>query len=111
MKFPAFSIVQNKQLPNNINQIKHSSLKRIVWTPDPFFVNQKEGEVLDNPADNSLFKLSDTGKILKSWKLKYLSRTLIILCELGKYLSFVSYICVCGEVGRPFVKKFRRELF
>ena len=28
-----------------------------------------------------------------------------------KYLSFVSYICVCGEVGRPFVKKFRRELF
>ena len=34
-----------------------------------------------------------------------------ILCELGKYLSFVSYICVCGEVGRPFVKKFRRELF
>ena len=34
-----------------------------------------------------------------------------IFCELGKYLSFVSYICVCGEVGRPFVKKFRRELF
>ena len=65
LKFPAFSIVQNKQLPNNINQIKHSSLKRIVWTPDPFFVNQKEGEVLDNPADNSLFKLSDTGKLLK----------------------------------------------
>merc|ERR1719414_695231 len=44
LKFPAFSIVQNKQLPNNINQIKHSSLKRIVWTPDPFFVNQKEGK-------------------------------------------------------------------
>ena len=65
MKFPAFSIVQNKQLPNNINQIKHSSLKRIVWTPDPFFVNQKEGEVLDNPADNSLFKLSDKGKMSK----------------------------------------------
>ena len=33
------------------------------------------------------------------------------LRQLGKYLSFVSYICVCGEVGRPFVKKFRRELF
>ena len=34
-----------------------------------------------------------------------------ILFELEKYLSFVSYICVCGEVGRPFVKKFRREMF
>ena len=77
LKFPAFSIVQNKQLPNNINQIKHSSLKRIVWTPDPFFVNQKEGEVLDNPADNSLFKLSDSGKFYLSYR--YIDHKLIKL--------------------------------
>ena len=63
LKFPEFSIIQNKQLPNNINQIKHASLKRILWTPDPFFVNQKEGKVLDNPADNTLFKLMNTGNI------------------------------------------------
>ena len=61
LKFVDKIKIQNKQTPNDIKQIKHASLKNIVWTPDPFFVNQKEGEVLDNPADNTLFKLKDTG--------------------------------------------------
>ena len=46
---------------NNVGHIKHASLKDLLWTPDPFFVNQKEGKVLDNPADNTLFKLVSTG--------------------------------------------------
>ncbi len=35
-----------------VSKIKQAGLKTRVWVPDPFFVNQKEGKVLDNPADN-----------------------------------------------------------
>ena len=45
-----------------VSKIKHASLKDIVWVPDPFFVNQKEGKVLDNPADNTLFSIDKDGK-------------------------------------------------
>ena len=49
---------------SNIGEIKHASLKDKVWTPDPFFANQKEGKVLTNPADNTLFKILSTGKTI-----------------------------------------------
>ena len=45
-----------------VSKIKHASLKDLVWVPDPFFVNQKEGKVLDNPADNTLFSIDKDGK-------------------------------------------------
>ena len=46
--------------------IKHASLKNRVWVPDPFFVNQKEGKVLDNPSDNTLFSIDREGDVLYS---------------------------------------------
>lgn len=49
-----------------VQLIKHASLKNRVWVPDPFFVNQKEGRVLDNPADNTLFTINHDGMISKS---------------------------------------------
>lgn len=47
--------------PTSFDKIKHPSLKTRVWVPDPFFVNQKEGKVLDNPADNTLFTIERNG--------------------------------------------------
>lgn len=47
--------------------LNHASLKDRVWTPDPFFVNQKEGKVLDNPADNTLFKIKNDGLVTQGF--------------------------------------------
>ena len=47
-----------------VTKIKHASLKNRVWLPDPFFVNQKEGKVLDNPSDNTIFTIDREGKCL-----------------------------------------------
>jgi len=49
-----------------VSKIKHASLKELVWVPDPFFVNQKEGKVLDNPADNTLFSIDKDGNVMYS---------------------------------------------
>ncbi len=49
-----------------VRKIKHADLKKRVWVPDPFFVNQKEGRVLDNPADNTLFAIESMGDVLYS---------------------------------------------
>ena len=46
----------------NVKNIKNAGLKRRVWLPDPFFVNQKEGIVLDNPSDNTIFKIESNGR-------------------------------------------------
>lgn len=65
-----------------VRKIKQASLKHRVWTPDPFFVNQKEGHVLDNPADNTLFSIDTRGSIV------YSSRQLVTtscLMDLKKY--------------------------
>ena len=44
-----------------VSKIKHASLKNRIWVPDPFYVNQKEGKVLSNPADNTLFSIDKDG--------------------------------------------------
>jgi hypothetical protein len=44
-----------------VSQLASASLKTKVWVPDPFFANQREGHVLDNPADNTLFRISRNG--------------------------------------------------
>lgn len=44
-----------------VTKIKQASLKGRVWVPDPFFVNQKEGRILDNPAPNILFSIDSEG--------------------------------------------------
>ena len=65
-----------------VHKIKQASLKTRVWVPDPFFVNQKEGRVLDNPADNTLFAIESQGDIL------YSSRQLVTtscIMDLKKY--------------------------
>ena len=46
----------------NVAQVASAALKTKVWVPDPFFANQREGHVLDNPADNTLFRISRNGK-------------------------------------------------
>ena len=51
-----------KKAPASIEQIAAATLKTKVWVPDPFFANQKEGHVLDNPADNTLFRISRNGE-------------------------------------------------
>ena len=57
----AFSNVK-KVNTASVKNIKNSRLKTRVWLPDPFFVNQKEGKVLDNPSDNTIFKIEADGK-------------------------------------------------
>jgi len=54
------------QQPSPVAKIKHAGLKNRVWVPDPFFVNQKEGKVLDNPSDNTLFTIDREGNVLYS---------------------------------------------
>ena len=60
-------------------------------------MNQKEGEVLDNPADNSLFKLSDTGKLFQIWKLKIpiLSTFFFTLRLEGVNIALQIGLCYC----------------
>lgn len=58
----AFSNVK-KVNTASVKNIKNSRLKTRVWLPDPFFVNQKEGKVLDNPSDNTIFKIEADGKL------------------------------------------------
>ena len=57
-----------------VSKIKHASLKNRIWVPDPFYVNQKEGKVLSNPADNTLFSIDKEGKRNS----RFFSRTLIL---------------------------------
>ena len=66
LKFSAAS-TPKRERSSNVGEIKHASLKDKVWTPDPFFANQKEGKVLTNPADNTLFKILSTGKTNSSY--------------------------------------------
>ena len=52
---------ENKGAPAKVDKLASAVLKTKVWVPDPFFANQKEGHVLDNPADNTLFRISRNG--------------------------------------------------
>ena len=56
----AFSNIKNANV-GKVKNIKNARLKTRVWLPDPFFVNQKEGRVLDNPSDNTIFKIESDG--------------------------------------------------
>ena len=56
----AFSNIKNANV-GKVKNIKNARLKTRVWLPDPFFVNQKEGRVLDNPSDNTIFKIEADG--------------------------------------------------
>lgn len=57
---------ENKGAPAKVDKLASAVLKTKVWVPDPFFANQKEGHVLDNPADNTLFRISRNGDVLYS---------------------------------------------
>jgi len=46
-----------------VERIASAQMKTKVWVPDPFFANQREGHVLDNPADNTLFRISRNGDL------------------------------------------------
>jgi len=57
---------ESKGAPPKVDKLASAVLKTKVWVPDPFFANQKEGHVLDNPADNTLFRISRNGDVLYS---------------------------------------------